>query len=73
MNQDRICQSYEEITNMYLSHKYTQQEIADSLNFPVHLVSKCTQNLGFRNTKAKNGIKPIYFINDLICIFSSKR
>ena len=39
----------------YETNKYTQEELAKKYGIPVQAVSFCTQKLGYRHTKVKDG------------------
>lgn len=56
---------YMEVTELYDTGRFTQDDIAQKLNISIDAVRWCTKYYGFHNTKAKDGKNPIYNIKDL--------
>lgn len=61
MSNEQVIGIFFEVLKMYDSSMYTQADIAEKLNIPLKAVSFCTQHAGYWHTKAKQGVKGVYY------------
>lgn len=64
MSNEQVMDIFFKILDMYGSNRYRQEDIAKKLNVPLKAVSFCTKQAGYWHTKAKQGVKPVYYKND---------
>lgn len=62
MSNEQVVDIFFEVLKMYDSSMYTQVDIAKKLNIPLKAVSFCTKHAGYWHTKAKQGVKGVYYV-----------
>lgn len=61
MSKEQVIEMFFTVLDMYKSNMYTQKDIAEKLSIPLNAVAFCTQYAGYRHTKAKQGVKGVYY------------
>lgn len=52
---------YERVVSEYRTNMYTQEELGKKLGIPLEAVQICTSKAGFWHTKAKEGVRGVYY------------
>lgn len=61
MSKEQVVDMFFTVLDMYKSNMYTQKDIAEKFSIPLVAVAFCTRHAGYWHTKAKQGVKGVYY------------